>query len=66
MSGTQVGGQTKFAKTEIPGLDEILPGGLPANRLYLVEGMRPLPLRPARHVLTRSASIASRSWLLRS
>src|SRR5690349_16608446 len=26
-------------KTGIAGLDEILPGGLPANRLYLVEGM---------------------------
>ena len=32
-------GQTKFAKTGISGLDEILPGGLPENRLYLVEGM---------------------------
>ncbi|MGE5647480.1 MAG: ATPase domain-containing protein [Acidobacteriota bacterium] len=39
MSGTRVSGQAKFAKTGIPGLDEILPGGLPANRLYLVEGM---------------------------
>lgn len=25
--------------TGVPGLDEILPGGLPAHRLYLVEGM---------------------------
>jgi len=32
MSGPQVSGQVKFAKTGIPGLDEILPGGLPANR----------------------------------
>ncbi|PWU02233.1 MAG: circadian clock protein KaiC [Terriglobia bacterium] len=39
MSGTHVSGQTKFAKTGVSGLDEILPGGLPANRLYLVEGM---------------------------
>jgi len=39
MSATHVSGQMKFAKTGIAGLDEILPGGLPANRLYLVEGM---------------------------
>jgi circadian clock protein KaiC len=39
MSGTHVSGQRKFAKTGISGLDEILPSGLPANRLYLIEGM---------------------------
>ncbi len=39
MSGKHASGQTKFAGTGIPGLDEVLPGGLPANRLYLVEGM---------------------------
>jgi circadian clock protein KaiC len=39
MSGTHLSGQTNLAKTGIPGLDEILPGGLPAKRLYLVEGM---------------------------
>lgn len=39
MSGTQASGHTKFAKTGIPGLDEILPGGLPEKRLYLIEGM---------------------------
>jgi circadian clock protein KaiC len=39
MGGTHVSGETKLAKTGIPGLDEILPGGLPANRLYLIEGM---------------------------
>jgi circadian clock protein KaiC len=39
MSGSHVSGQKKFAKTGIWGLDEILPSGLPANRLYLIEGM---------------------------
>jgi circadian clock protein KaiC len=39
MSGTPASGHPKVAKTGISGLDEILPGGLPANRLYLVEGM---------------------------
>jgi len=39
MGGTHVSGETKVVKTGISGLDEILPGGLPANRLYLIEGM---------------------------
>jgi circadian clock protein KaiC len=32
-------GTVSRAKTGIAGLDEVLPGGLPAHRLYLVEGM---------------------------
>ena len=40
MSTIKVSGKTHATvKTGIPGLDEVLPGGLPANRLYLVEGM---------------------------
>ncbi len=40
MSMAQRSGNTKTpVKTGIAGLDEVLPGGLPANRLYLVEGM---------------------------
>ena len=39
MSGTHPSAHTNLAKTGIPGLDEILMGGLPAKRLYLVEGM---------------------------
>ena len=39
MGGTHVSGETKVATTGISGLDEILPSGLPANRLYLIEGM---------------------------
>ncbi len=33
------GNPRSAVKTGVPGLDEILPGGLPAHRLYLVEGM---------------------------
>lgn len=40
MSTVDASGRTKASvKTGVPGLDEVLPGGLPANRLYLVEGM---------------------------
>ncbi len=40
MNTRDASGRTKaVVKTGIPGLDEVLPGGLPANRLYLVEGM---------------------------
>ena len=40
MSTIDASGNMKPAvKTGVPGLDDVLPGGLPANRLYLVEGM---------------------------
>ena len=40
MRASEASGKMKPAiKTGIPGLDEVLPGGLPANRLYLIEGM---------------------------
>src|SRR5512144_2500373 len=40
MSTVHASSKTKSAvKTGIPGLDEVLPGGLPATRLYLVEGL---------------------------
>src|SRR5690242_18718908 len=40
MSTIAPSGKTKAGvKTGIRGLDEVLMGGLPANRLYLVEGM---------------------------
>ena len=38
--GTSASGKTNSkVKTGIQGLDDVLPGGLPANRLYLIEGL---------------------------